>query len=241
MLVNSLERVVPDLMAQNETTGDKTLLLHLERYQYAGNHLVTGSVADVACGVGYGSYMLATQFTEKISHILAADIDEASIEYARQHYQHAKIDFAVADAAAFQSPVPLNNIVSLETIEHLPRPQQFVQQLSKQLAPKGRFIASAPITPSMDANPYHLHDFTATTFKNMFIEAGLKEIHSFVQVQSYQPFSLLGKKEERSKDLRKNILGYYRQHPDKLLLRIKSLFRDGFTNKYLVAVFEKEA
>jgi 2-polyprenyl-3-methyl-5-hydroxy-6-metoxy-1,4-benzoquinol methylase len=241
MVSNSLERVVPDLMASNEATGDETLQLHLERYRYAGNHLVPGTVADMACGVGYGSYLLATTCTDTITSIVAGDIDSESIEYARVYYKHANIAFKVVDATTFQSSQPLNNIVSLETIEHLPQPQLFVQHLAKQLAPKGRFIASAPITPSMDANPYHLHDFTATTFTKMFTDAGLKKVHSFVQVQSYRPFSVIGRKEERSKDLRKNILGYYATHPGKFFLRIKSLLTDGFTNKYLVAVFEKQA
>ena len=40
-------------------------------------------------------------------------------------------------------------------------------------------------------------------------------IDSFVQKQSYHYFSVLNKKEERSKDLRKGILGYYLRHPTK--------------------------
>ena len=64
-------------------------------------------------------------------------------------------------------------------------------------------------------------------------------IDSFIQKQSYQLFSVVNKKEERSKDLRKGILGYYLRHPNKFFLRLSSLLKDGFTNKYLVVVFEK--
>jgi len=81
----------------------------------------------------------------------------------------------------------------------------------------GRFITSVPVTPSMDANPYHLHDFTVTTFKQLFLKAGLKEIHSFIQVQPYRIFSIMGRKENRVKDLRKNLIGFYWQYPSKLL------------------------
>lgn len=239
MLSNSLERLVPDLITANETTGNETLLLHLERYRYAGNHLVPGTVADIACGVGYGSHLLVTKYGETITGITAVDIDATSIEYARSKYQHAKIDFTVGNAVTFQCPVLLNNIVSLETIEHLPEPEKFIQHISTQLAKGGRFIASAPVTPSMDANPYHLHDFTTRSFKQMFLNVGLKEIDSFIQVQPYRLFSILGRKEKRSEDLRKNIAGFYKQHPGKFFLRLKSLITDGFTNKYLVAVFEK--
>jgi len=43
-------------MNEDETTGKETLLLHLERYQYAANYVVPGTIADIACGVGYGSH-----------------------------------------------------------------------------------------------------------------------------------------------------------------------------------------
>jgi 2-polyprenyl-3-methyl-5-hydroxy-6-metoxy-1,4-benzoquinol methylase len=240
MTLNSLERVIPEMMSDNETTGKQTLLLHLERYQYAGTYLIPGTVADIACGVGYGSHLLATKYGENLSRIIAVDIDSDSISYARLNYNHSKIDFIVGEAETYQSPLLLNNIVSLETIEHLPHPGKFINNMSKQLAAGGRFIASVPITPSMDANPYHLHDFTAGTFKKMFLNAGLKEIHSFIQVQPYRIFSLLGKTEKRSRDLRKNIIGFYGQNPSKFFLRIKSICKDGFANKYMVAVFEKQ-
>ncbi|MFL5748575.1 MAG: class I SAM-dependent methyltransferase [Niastella sp.] len=240
MALSSLERVIPALMNEDETTGKKTLLLHLERYQYALNYLVPGTVADIACGVGYGSHLLAASCPESISRIIAVDIDQTSIDYARLNYSNPKIEFMVADAETFQSPVSLQNVVSLETIEHLPNPEKFINNISTQLVVGGRFITSVPVTPSMDANPYHLHDFTVNTFKQMFLKAGLKEIHSFIQVQPYRIFSLMGRKENRAKDLRKNIIGFYWQYPSKLLLRILSVFKDGFTNKYMVAVFEKQ-
>jgi SAM-dependent methyltransferase len=235
-----MERIYPDSIdANNEATGDQTLQLHLERYRYAGQHLLPGSVADIACGSGYGSYLLATEYGKHIQRIIAGDIDEPSIAFAGTRYAHPLINFIITDAIRFEAGIALDNIISLETIEHLGDPAAFVLQASKQLVKGGRFIASAPITPSMDANPYHLHDFTPKSFRKMFTSAGLKEIHSFIQVQPYQPLPLLQRKEERSKDLRRNILRYYLTHPGKFFLRISSLLKDGFTNKYLVVVFEK--
>ena len=91
----------------------------------------------------------------------------------------------------------------------------------------------------MDANPYHLQDFTIRSFKKLFAEAGFREVDSIIQVQRFNPLPLLSRKEKRSKDLRRNVLRYYIDHPNKLMLRVGSLFKDGFANKYLVAVFEK--
>ena len=129
------------------------------------------------------------------------------------------------------------SVVSLETIEHLHHPEAFVKHMSLQLAPGGRFIASAPVTPSMDANPYHLNDFTQKSFRKLFSDCGLKLITSKLQVQPYRPFQLLKKHGPRS--IRKNLLGYYLTHPSKAFLRLKSTIVDGFRNKYLLVVFEK--
>ena len=73
----------------------------------------------------------------------------------------------------------------------------------------------------------------------MFTGAGMKEIDSIIQQQPYSLFSIMKQKEERSKDLRKNIAGYYMSNPNKLLLRLKSLIKDGWNNKYIVTAFEK--
>jgi 2-polyprenyl-3-methyl-5-hydroxy-6-metoxy-1,4-benzoquinol methylase len=236
---SSLERINPHHLQADEVTGDQTYAMHMARYEYAGKHLVPGTVADIACGVGYGSYLLATAYGKNIERITSVDIEQEAIAFARLHYAHEKIHFMAADAMTFRATGTLNNIVSLETIEHLPQPVLFIRQLSAQLARGGRFIASVPVTPSMDANPYHLHDFTTRSFRKIFIDAGFKEVHSFIQVQRYNPIVMVQRKEERTRGLRNNLLAYYRQHPQKLWLRLRSVLTDGFANKYMVATFEK--
>jgi SAM-dependent methyltransferase len=236
----SLERIDPDLLAKGEATGLQTLQLHLARYEYAARFLQPGRCADIACGIGYGSHLLATRYGDRIESIIAVDIDEASISAANNRYAHPKISFIAADATAFVSSIPFSTIISLETIEHLPNPAAFVKHLAGQLIPGGHYIASVPVTPSMDANPYHLHDFTPASFEKLFTDAGLKMIDSFIQVQPYKFFDVVSKKEERSKDLRSGMLGYYLSHPGKFFLRMRSLLTDGFTNKYMVAAFLKE-
>jgi SAM-dependent methyltransferase len=235
----SLERINPALEVGSGATGDQTLQLHLERYHFAGRHIVPGTVADIACGVGYGSFLMATEYGGKIEKIIAIDNDQESISFAQSKYVHPKISFQTGDAMKLQIPFPLHNVVSLETLEHLPDPALFIKAIAALMVSGGRVIASVPVTPSMDANPYHLHDFTRQRFRKMFGDAGFSEIHSFIQKQGYNPITIMGRKEARSKDIRKGIFGYYLRHPGKFFLRLRSLFADGFTNKYMVAVFEK--
>jgi cyclopropane fatty-acyl-phospholipid synthase-like methyltransferase len=237
---SSLERIYPGNDGDEQIAGYETLQLHLERYRFAGKHLIPGTIADIACGAGYGSQLLAKEYGKNIQKIIAVDNNSEAIAYANAHYSNHLIEFLLADAFNFQSPVPLNTIISLETIEHLANPADFVGHLSLQLAGGSRFIASAPVTPSMDANPYHLQDFTSRSFKKLFTDAGLTEINSMIQVQQYNPFKLLGKKQGRSQGLRKRLVSYYLSKPGKLMLRMKSLVSHGFSNRYLVVVFEKK-
>jgi SAM-dependent methyltransferase len=235
---NSLERIIPDLTG-NDITDQETLRLHLERYHFAGRHLIPGTIADIACGTGYGSYLLATEYSDHISGIYAVDRESQCIEYANKKYPHALITYFNTDACQFQPPGLINNVISLETIEHLNDPAGFIGLMAKHLATKGRFIASIPVTPSMDANPYHLHDFSITTFNELFIQAGFRELDSFVQKQSYDPFSIVYRRSQRTQEIRRDLLAFYCKYPRKFFLRLRSLLYDGFNNKYLVIVFEK--
>jgi cyclopropane fatty-acyl-phospholipid synthase-like methyltransferase len=239
MSLSSLERIYPADGSPEVIAGNETLHLHLQRYHYAGKWLLPGTVADMACGSGYGSYLLATKYGHELNQIIAIDNSEVAIDYCKKFYSHNKIIFELNDAFDFRPNVAINTIVSLETIEHLREPQRFVNQAASMLETGGRFIASAPVTPSMDANPYHHSDFTVQSFKKLFTNAGLIEIDSMIQIQRYKVSTMVSKKEGRGHDLRRGLAIYYFNNPGKFFRRLKSLILDGFTNKYLVVVFEK--
>ena len=49
---DSLERLVPAELRAGDTTGQETLELHVERYEFAARQLAPGRVLDCACGPG---------------------------------------------------------------------------------------------------------------------------------------------------------------------------------------------
>ena len=51
---STLERIYPGDISEQDVAGYNTLLLHEQRYHYAGQHVVTGNIIDAACGWGYG-------------------------------------------------------------------------------------------------------------------------------------------------------------------------------------------
>ena len=65
---------------------------HRNRYQWAIQHVI-GRVTDLACGVGYGSVILA----EAGIKVRAVDIDSEAIAYAKEYYLHPLINYHCAD------------------------------------------------------------------------------------------------------------------------------------------------
>jgi 2-polyprenyl-3-methyl-5-hydroxy-6-metoxy-1,4-benzoquinol methylase len=232
--IHSLERIVPDEVNKSVQWSAETLELHLERYRFAASKIKGESILDMACGSGYGAHLLATSANDSIRSITAVDIDADSLVYARQRYAHPLIKYLQADATSFNDGRKFDSIVSLETIEHLPNTETFLLHLFQLLNSNGRLICSVPVTPSVDANPYHLHDFTEKQFLRVLTKAGFSIEEKMIQVQPFSPVQVLDKKEKRTESLRKNLLFYYLSHPMAFIKRIVSTMRYGFTNRYLV-------
>lgn len=135
---------------------------HLARYALAAQMVRPGDVVlDVACGMGYGSAVLARN--SRAGSILGLDNSPRAIEYARACHGGRGVEFDVADAIDLER-VPdrsVDLVVSFETLEHLAEPEVFLDEVVRVLRPSGRLIASVPNDwtdeTGEDPNPNHLH------------------------------------------------------------------------------------
>lgn len=138
---------------------------HLARYHLARRYLPsTGVVLDVACGLGYGTAMLAAGSNARVVGI---DNSEFAIAYARVCYGATlpNAGFEVGDACDL-ARIPdesVDLVVSFETIEHLRKPERFLAEVRRVLKPGGRLIGSVPNQwvdeQGRDPNPWHFHVF----------------------------------------------------------------------------------
>src|SRR5262245_48361934 len=229
---------MPDRLAETGATGRATLALHLERYEFAAKHLQPGRVLDLACGVGYGSRLLAERSGQPV---LGVDLSREAIDYARIRYGGPGIEFRAADAMTFTDAEGFASIVSLETVEHLPEPGRFLARVAGLLRPGGSFVASVPTTPSTDVHPHHLHDFTERSFRAAVSVHGLVELDCFRQVQRVPLGAVLGRSEARMSDLREHLLAWYLRHPRALVRRLAATLRHGFANHYVTVAWRKPA
>ena len=242
----SLERIYPNNIHSDDTHSQAALALHLDRYDFASTHLKGDVVVDIACGCGYGTALMAEAHPDK--QFIGVDIDPEAIDYASQYYKFPNLEYICSSAEEFSPEQLCDTIVSLETIEHLIDPRGFVETiLNKLLIVGGNVIASVPVTPTIDGNPHHLHDFTENSFLTIFKKNNCEKKKSFEQVQPWfvrktkstaksEPCSA-GKLKARM--VIKNIMFHYLKHPFYIFNRLISILRNGPCNKYLTICFVK--
>jgi 2-polyprenyl-3-methyl-5-hydroxy-6-metoxy-1,4-benzoquinol methylase len=141
---------------------------HIGRYKLAVNYVSGKKVLDIACGSGYGSYLLAEE--GNANEVLAGDISADSIRYGNHRYSHTKVTRMLADAEKFSKPGYFDVVVSFETIEHLQNPELFLKNVVTSLVDAGYFLVSTPIAPKTTTNcynPYHAIEWSFQDFQQL--------------------------------------------------------------------------
>lgn len=142
---------------------------HQDRYDFVCNYVNNKNVLDIACGSGFGSYLMATKGNAK--SIVSVDLDPDALRYAAHRHNHDNISHICEDATKFNSEKKFDVIVSFETIEHIPNYSDFVKNLNNLLIENGTLVISTPInkkTTTELRNPYHVIEWSFEDFHNLF-------------------------------------------------------------------------
>jgi len=158
---------------------------HVQRYTFATNYAKGKSVLDIACGAGYGSYLL---LAGGATRVIGVDISAEAIQFANDHYRSDEITFVVHDAEQFKNG-KYDMITSFETLEHLDKRQQFLENTRSMLNEHGILIMSTPnklITspmksPSEIRNTFHTYEYLEKEFVSALQKAGFTRIQKFGQ------------------------------------------------------------
>lgn len=155
---------------------------HLWRYRHVASRVQqTGKKlfgADIFCGSGYGSALVAQQLG---ASILAIDGSVESIAIASEKLLDPNIIWA---AKLFPFDLPeecFDFVMSMESLEHVKDYESFFWVLAKSLKPGGSLFISCPnenITP-YNGYKWHWRHFVPSEMRAFAKQNGLEEVAAF--------------------------------------------------------------
>ncbi len=157
---------------------------HVGRYKFACKFVNKNDVVlDVACGVGYGSFILAKE--TNLSKIIAVDKEKQAITFARKYYHDDKVTYRIGDIFSLDIPDDyFDCIVSFETVEHVDG-SALVKLFYKRLKRGGLLIVSTPNQDTQPFNkksfPFHLRHYTPPEFSMLLTLNGFEIMGKYTQ------------------------------------------------------------
>jgi SAM-dependent methyltransferase len=172
--VDAEGQAVPDEL---QLTGERTLpgipgenywfQRHVVAYRFAAGLVSGGEVLDAGCGEGYGASMLA----ERATKVVGVDLEPDVVEHAQAAYPSVRFQTGDLLSLPFDD-ASFDGVVTLQVIEHLQRPREFVSECARVLRPGGVLVLATPnrITFSPQGrirNPFHTVEFSATELRSV--------------------------------------------------------------------------
>jgi len=145
------------------------LIEHFGRYVTLAGFAKGQRVLDIDCGEGYGSWLLKEWGA---AEVVGLDVSSEAIECARRNFARADVHFVLgppSDPFDALEAKAFDLIVCLETLEHVPDPLRFLDQIKSSLNQDGVILMSCPndyaTTRPEESNPFHLRKYTLREFQ----------------------------------------------------------------------------
>ena len=128
--------------------GDIESVHHIIRYIWAVEvlkELQPATVLDIACGSGYGSYLIAQHLPSTL--VVGADYDQRALEYAKQHFTLTNLGYKLGDTTSWKETLGstvFDCIISFDTLEHVQHREIMMENLVAHLKPTGCMLFSTP-------------------------------------------------------------------------------------------------
>jgi SAM-dependent methyltransferase len=155
------ERTLPDVPEENYW-----FRRHLVVYRWIAERVAGRRVIDMACGEGYGADVLAG----RAAGVVGVDANPEAHEHARLRYRRPNLRFARDLVDRFGEPC--DDVVFLQTIEHVTEPGAVLDHFRSLLGPGGaawistpNVLTLAPPGAARSGNPWHVHEYRADEFR----------------------------------------------------------------------------
>jgi len=157
-----VERIKITRQEAESIEQDILIRRHIERYAII-RQFAYGRTVDCACGVGYGTHLLAKN--SDITKIYGIDSNPECIAHARREFGGDKIEYIQGEIENITIP-DVDFMVSMETIEHLPDPR-CLNDFSKRCNVR-EIMVSFPSKKTTHYNKYHYWDLTVQDVLEIF-------------------------------------------------------------------------
>lgn len=156
--------VRPDFMYAN--------MLDQMRYIYALKYVRDKRVLDFACGVGWGSYLMALAGASKV---VAVDLSLEAITTAEKYYSEPKVQYICNNLEKVEIPEESIDIITcFETFEHLENPRAIMDIFHRIISADGILLLSTPngyatkyLPQDRPANPFHYNEYYRDEFEKI--------------------------------------------------------------------------
>lgn len=141
--------------------------------------IVNGRVADIGCGTGFGTNILA----RNAIHVDGYDFDPHARNFASRVFSNRKLHFWQGDIADpdWSCPKIYDYVLMIDVIEHIVQDVRAITNCKKMLKSGGTFILSTPNTLSR----YRKSDNHIKEYKPSEIKGLLDNIFKEVEIVDY--------------------------------------------------------
>ena len=167
-----------------------TRLEHQARYDFASQYVKDKTVVDCACGDGTSTAIFAS--TARAAY--GFDVSLESVKAAQKANKSERAVFEHADATTLPVKDRFAEVfVSLETIEHIQKDTEYLDEVVRVIADEGVFVCSTPdrdvyspgnTLSSKPWNQFHVREYSAAEFSQM-----LRDRFETVQLFGQNPTS----------------------------------------------------
>jgi SAM-dependent methyltransferase len=152
------ERTLPDVPEENYW-----FRRHVAVYEWITERCAGLRVADLACGEGYGSDLLARRAAE----VIGVDANPEAFEHASSRYRRPNLSFRRELVEQFDQQVDV--VVFLQTIEHIQEPDRLLARIAEvaplaYISTPNRLTLAAPGAEKSD-NPWHLREYDPAQYR----------------------------------------------------------------------------
>lgn len=158
-------------IAQDTAYSPTEASIHVGRYAPVLPFCRGKRVLDVACGEGYGSWLISQAGASAVKGV---DISGEAIAEAKRSFQADNLSYRRCDAQKLSASLRearFDVIVCIETIEHIGDPKAFLRELRNLAKEDCLILITCPndhwYYDADQSNPYHVRKYTFAEFQEL--------------------------------------------------------------------------